>query len=126
MILQEIVFIDAEVEINGKKVLDIGAVTGDGREFHCGSLSGFAQFISSCKYICGHNILNHDLKYLDEVISKGTAEHFIDTLYLSPLLFPKKPYHRLLKDDKIVADELNNPLNDAKKARDLFKVAVIA
>jgi len=126
MSLHEIVFIDAEVEINGKNVLDIGAVTGDGREFHSDSLSGFAQFISGCKYICGHNILKHDLKYLDEVISKGTSEHFIDTLFLSPLLFPKKPYHRLLKDDKIVADELNNPLNDAKKARDLFNDEVAA
>ena len=45
---------------------------------------------------------------------------FIDTLPLSPLLFPKKPYHRLLKDDKLQVDELNNPVNDAKKARDLF------
>lgn len=44
----------------------------------------------------------------------------IDTLLLSPLLFPKNPYHRLLKDDKLQTEELNNPFNDAKKARDLF------
>jgi ATP-dependent DNA helicase RecQ len=35
-------------------------------------------------------------------------------------LFPKKPYHKLVKDDKLTTDELNNPFNDAKKARDLF------
>ncbi len=44
----------------------------------------------------------------------------IDTLLLSPLLFPKNPYHHLLKDDKLQIEELSNPLNDAKKARDLF------
>lgn len=44
----------------------------------------------------------------------------IDTLFLSPLLFPAKPYHSLLKDDKIQTEEMNNPLNDAIKARDLF------
>jgi ATP-dependent DNA helicase RecQ len=37
----------------------------------------------------------------------------IDTLPLSPLLFPKKPYHRLIKDDKLFSDQLNNPINDA-------------
>jgi ATP-dependent DNA helicase RecQ len=114
----EIVFIDTEVNPSGKKVLDIGAVKGDGREFHSNSPSAFLDFLRGCKYICGHNILVHDLKYLD--ISNCDAEYYIDTLYLSPLLFPKKPYHRLVKDDKLTVDELNNPLNDAKKARDLL------
>ncbi|HOM02335.1 MAG TPA: RecQ family ATP-dependent DNA helicase [Acetivibrio sp.] len=45
---------------------------------------------------------------------------FIDTLYLSPLLFPQKPYHSLVKDDKLQTDDINNPLNDSIKARDLF------
>lgn len=44
----------------------------------------------------------------------------IDTLYLSPLLFPSRPYHALLKDDKLQTDSLNNPLNDAVKAMELF------
>ena len=61
-------------------MLDIGAVTGDGREFHSDSQSEFAHFIKGCKYICGHNILNHDLKYLQEVISKSNVERLIDTL----------------------------------------------
>ncbi len=45
---------------------------------------------------------------------------FIDTLFLSPLLFPKRPYHHLVKDDKLQVDELNNPVNDSMKARDLL------
>ncbi|MCL2028851.1 MAG: RecQ family ATP-dependent DNA helicase, partial [Deltaproteobacteria bacterium] len=116
----EIVFIDAEVEVGGKTVLDIGAVTGDGREFHSSSMSALSDFLHGSKYICGHNILKHDLQYLGKVISECGVEYFIDTLYLSPLIFPKKPYHSLVKDDKLTTDERNNPLNDAKKARDLF------
>jgi len=100
--------------------LDIGAVKGNGQEFHSDSLQDFSGFLRGSKYICGHNILNHDLKYLKKEIEECGAEYFIDTLYLSPLMFPKKPYHHLVKDDKLTADELNNPLNDAKKARDLF------
>ena len=36
------------------------------------------------------------------------------------MLFPTRPYHALLKDDKLQSDETNNPLNDAIKAKDLF------
>lgn len=46
--------------------------------------------------------------------------NYLDTLYFSPLLFPTRPYHALLKDDKLQSEELNNPLNDSMKARDLF------
>ncbi|EHL05507.1 hypothetical protein HMPREF0322_03857 [Desulfitobacterium hafniense DP7] len=35
-------------------------------------------------------------------------------------MFPNRPYHALLKDDKLQTEEANNPLNDSIKARDLF------
>jgi ATP-dependent DNA helicase RecQ len=35
-------------------------------------------------------------------------------------LFPTKPYHALLKDDKLQTEDANNPLNDSIKAKDLF------
>ena len=116
----KIVFIDAEVDPGNEKVMDIGAVTGSGQEFHSRSLSDFSAFLHGSEYICGHNIFEHDLKHLQKEIAASAAKHFIDTLPLSPLMFPRKPYHSLVKDDKLVADEFNNPLNDAKKARDLF------
>lgn len=50
----------------------------------------------------------------------------IDTLYLSPLLFPKRPYHSLVKDDKLQIEELNNPVNDSLKAKELFEDEVNA
>jgi len=87
--MDEIVFIDTEIDKNGKRVLDIGAVKGNGSEFHSNSLKAFSGFLRGNKYICGHNILNHDLKYLKKEIAECGTEHFIDTLYLSPLMFPK-------------------------------------
>ena len=113
---ENIVFIDTEVGVDRQKVQDYGAVRGDGAVLHTQSAQEFRSFVSTCNTLCGHNIINHDLKYL-QLSGDFTV---IDTLPLSPLLFPRKPYHRLLKDDKLQVDELNNPVNDAKKAHALF------
>ena len=115
-----IVFIDTEVDPKTEKVSDYGAVDYSQNKIHTKSEAEFAEFISGNKFICGHNILAHDLKYISEAAEKSGAEFAVDTLYLSPLLFPQKPYHALLKDDKLRTDELNNPLNDALKAMELF------
>ncbi len=117
-----IAFIDTEVSVGTHKIMDYGAVREDGAQCHTHSMQEFNTFVSNCNTLCGHNIINHDLKYLQ---LHGTYTT-IDTLPLSPLLFPAKPYHRLLKDDKLQVDELNNPVNDCIKARDLFYDEVAA
>ena len=113
----DIAFIDLEIDGRGK-ILDAGAIRG-GKTIHTSRIAEFVRFIGDAEYLCGHNIIEHDCKYLKPFL--GKEYKLIDTLYISPLMFPKKPYHRLLKDDKIISDELNNPLNDAIKARDLFE-----
>lgn len=113
--INDIVFVDSEVHTETKKIMDLGAIKPNQQTFHSPVMQNFKEFVSDCKYVCGHNIINHDLKYIN--ISNKII---IDTLYISPLLFPKHPYHKLLKDDKIFTEELNNPLSDAKKAMDLF------
>ena len=120
--MDPIAFIDTEIDPYSRKILDIGSIKEDGSSFHNASLAAFIQFLEGVAYVCGHNIINHDLKYVGEVLQDTGIDstHVIDTLYLSPLLFPAKPYHALLKDDKIQSEEVNNPLNDSKKARDLF------
>lgn len=82
---------------------------GDAYEAH-----HFSVFIADSEYLCGHNIILHDSKYIEV----ADTVKYIDTLFLSPLLFPNKPYHALVKDDKLQTDELNNPLNDAIKAKE--------
>jgi ATP-dependent DNA helicase RecQ len=120
--MSSIVFFDTEIDAHRLKILDIGGVFDDDRDFHGSSLEKFTHFLRGATFICGHNILKHDLKYVRQaVITAGIPiENAIDTLNWSPLLFPQKPYHALVKDDKLQTDEANNPLNDAKKARDLL------
>lgn len=117
---KSVVFIDTEVGISDKRIHDIGAVRPDKAIFHSPSLQDFYTFISGAEFICGHNVIHHDLKYLQAAIGKELNIKVIDTLYLSPLLFPKRPYHSLLKDDKLQTEELNNPVNDSQKAQKLF------
>ena len=117
-----IAFIDTEVNPQTKKVADYGAVREDGAVLHSHSKIDFDAFVSRCDTVCGHNIINHDLKYT----SLRSNPTIVDTLFLSPLLFPKRPYHHLVKDDKLQVDELNNPVNDSMKARDLLNDEVAA
>ena len=117
-----IVFIDTEVDPHSKKVADYGALREDGAVLHSHSKADFDAFVSKCDTVCGHNIINHDLKY---TVLKGNFT-VVDTLFLSPLLFPKRPYHNLVKDDKLQVDELNNPVNDSMKARDLLNDEIAA
>ncbi len=126
--MKSIVFVDLEVQPNNGAIRDIGGINDTGSIFHSKSLAGLAIFLKGADYLCGHNIIKHDLKYMrDAALHAGIPfENVIDTLYLSALLFPRKPYHALVKDEKLQTDELNNPLGDAKKAKDLFSDEVLA
>lgn len=126
--MNPIAFIDTEIDPKSGKILDIGAIRDNGGEFHGTSPQEFTAFLDGVRFVCGHNVLNHDLKFVARCVARAgiSEEHVIDTLYLSPLLFPTKPYHKLLKDDKLQTEELNNPFNDARKAKDLFYDEVTA
>lgn len=74
-------------------------------------------------FLLGHNVIDHDLPIL-----KAQAPHLalhqlpvIDTLRLSPLAFPQNPYHRLVKDYKLIRDSLNSPLSDCRSTLTLFQ-----
>jgi ATP-dependent DNA helicase RecQ len=80
------------------------------------------RFAQSATFILGHNLLGHDFPVLKiaapwlELLKKPV----IDTLYLSPLAFPQNPYHRLVKDYKLVRTAMNRPVEDAKLAASVF------
>ncbi|MBF7097851.1 RecQ family ATP-dependent DNA helicase [Alkalibacter mobilis] len=124
--MKSIAFIDTEVSVESKRINDFGAINDRGEIYHEPNLKKFVSFIQDSDFLCGHNIINHDLKYLRESLgtdlqySINHKEKIIDTLYLSSLLFPQRPYHALVKDDKLQTEELNNPLNDARNAMNLF------
>jgi len=113
-----VVFLDIEVSTSSGKIADLGAVDSLDQTIHTPSQGDFLNFVKDAEYVGGHNVLNHDLLYLKHL--DLDKKKVIDTLYLSPLMFPMRPSHKLLKDEKILSDTLNNPLLDAQKSRDLF------
>lgn len=110
--------IDVEVGVSDHKIYDIGAIRYDGAVFHKASRNELLEFVGDAEYLCGHNIIHHDAKYL--YADDECRCVLVDTLYFSPLLFPNRPYHRLVKDDKLLSDQFNNPVNDCRKAYDLL------
>ena len=171
--MKNIVFIDSEIVPRSGEIADLGAVKPSGSWVHTASQPEFTRFVAGAEFVCGHNIVAHDAKYIGHLLglsddqadgasdgaseeklvgtsgdtstgtSGGTSDEdtgdsqsdrldnsaaggsvgpplLIDTLLLSPLLYPQRPYHALLKDDKLLTDERNNPLNDAKKTMALF------
>ena len=111
-------FVDVEVGWSDGKIHDIGALRWDHATYHGSNKRQLKNFLKEVDFLCGHNIIHHDLKYLFD--KEEVEQILVDTLYLSPLLFPERPYHRLVKDDKLISEEVNNPVNDCEKARDLL------
>ncbi len=110
--------IDIEFGLSDKRIHDIGALKHNGSVFHKASKEELFAFLNDVDYICGHNIIHHDAKHLFS--DKECRHTLVDTLYVSPLLFPERPYHKLVKDDKLLSEQLNNPVNDCRKANDLL------
>lgn len=130
---------DANDFLSTSLLLDL-ETTPDGRLFKIGALRGEATFLSQDRfdsrqalreleafargstYVLGHNLLDHDLPVLQSLVPDLPLlrQPVIDTLYLSPLAFPENPYHRLVKDYKLVRDSLNDPLQDARLAGQVF------
>jgi len=121
--MNEIAWFDLEVDPISGRIEDIGCIRSDEAIFHQNSVPNFLAFIRKVHYLCGHNIFRHDLHYLRQ---HPDGVQPIDTLPLSPLLFPRQAHHHLAKDEKLQSDERNNPVSDAKKARDLLRDEVSA
>jgi len=106
----------------------IGAVRGDdvfvrqGRFDQGRALAELDAFADGCDYLLGHNLLGHDLPTLRALapVLELLRRPVVDTLYLSPLAFPENPYHRLVKDYKLVRDAVSDPVADARLAAKVF------
>jgi len=121
--MSRVLFFDLEINKKSRKIEKIGAIL-DGVVFGNSSIEKFYDFGKEADFVCGHNIIDFDLPALKN--SEINRDFFkistIDTLYLSALLFSEKPYHRLVKNYKLVdeSDEINNPVSDAKLTRQLL------
>ena len=102
----------------GRRVL----FRGRGPAAALAELDGLADGASA---VLGHNLIAHDLPCLAAAkpglrLLKLPA---VDTLRLSPLAFPRNPYHRLVKhyqDGRLTRRQKNDPELDARLALEVF------
>ncbi|MGK0317486.1 MAG: ATP-dependent DNA helicase RecQ, partial [Saprospiraceae bacterium] len=119
--INKILYIDIETNKHGK-IKDVGALF-NGQELHERQLSKVERWINQAEYICGHNIVAHDIPFLKKALGPDIFRNkkIVDTLLWSPLLFSDNPYHKLVKGYKIVNDsDYNNPLSDCKLTKQLL------
>ncbi|AXG71755.1 ATP-dependent DNA helicase RecQ [Kordia sp. SMS9] len=117
----KLLYIDIETTQQGK-IKDVGALLGD-RKLHTKAVEALKPWIIEAEYICGHNIIAHDIPLLKKVLGDEIFKHkkLVDTLLWSPILFNENPYHKLVKGYKILNEnDYNNPLSDCILTKELL------
>ncbi|EGV28461.1 ATP-dependent DNA helicase, RecQ family [Thiorhodococcus drewsii AZ1] len=126
-LLNRCLLLDLETGPNGE-IHKIGAVQADrtfyrqvGTDPHR-ALQELDAFAADAELALGHNLLGHDLHRLRALAPalKLLDRPVVDTLFLSPLVFPENPYHRLVKDYKLVRATVSDPLADCHLAAQIF------
>jgi ATP-dependent DNA helicase RecQ len=122
-LVSQCLLLDLEATQTGR-ILKIGAALGEEALLFAGAfdpseaMRALGRLAGQSRCLVGHNVLLHDLA----LIGAHYPGHpllslpVIDTLFLSPICFPENPYHRLVKDHKLVSESLNDPVADARLA----------
>src|SRR6266496_2174153 len=126
-VLDRALLLDLEVSQAGK-IRKIGCVSGSktvarmGHVVLADALNELSVLAGSATCLIGHNLVRHDLVFLRETAPRHPLLSLpvIDTLVLSPIAFPENPYHRLVKDYKLIRESVNDPVADARQAAALF------
>ena len=85
------------------------------------SLQRIDRMSQNATFLLGHNIIKFDIPHLRATSPSLELLNLpaVDTLWLNPLAYPRRPYHRLVKhykDGGLVRPQRNNPLLDSKLA----------
>ena len=122
--------IDLEVGKKDDRIHAFGAVRADTGHGYSGGGSAAAlakldEFADGALFVLGHNLIKHDLPHLKAAKPdlRLLALPAVDTLRLSPLAFPRNPYHHLVKhyqDGGLKRGRINDPELDSRLALDLF------
>ena len=116
------VIVDLELEADGE-VRTLGAIRGE-RELrtpeHLSTRDALGQlddFARGARFVVGHNIVAHDRRFIEmhDAAAELLRMPLVDTLYLAPLAFPQRPYHKLLKDYKLGVEQ-SDPVEDCRIA----------
>ena len=122
----EILFLDIETDRSGEKIYEIGVLCRE-RQYQSTSPKGIATFVQLChqaQYVCGHNILEHDLPQIEEhsaLYHELLRFEVIDTLPLSLLLFNERTHHALPKKYKNEDEFLSDPVKDCQLTQKLLE-----
>ena len=130
--------IDLEVGKKDSRIHAIGAIRADTRKrfFHKGRVTQrewatLDKLVDGADFIVGHNIIEFDLRHLQ--VAKPDLRLLqlpvVDTLRLSPLAFPRNPYHSLIKhykDAGLIRAQLNDPVLDAGLVLQVFNEQYVA
>jgi len=127
-LLARALLLDLEVTPTGR-IREWGAVLGDRTLKRSGDAAAVAQdpalraLAADAVCVLGHNLVRHDLRILREQRPGHCLLQLpvVDTLVLSPIAFPENPYHRLVKDYKLVRESVSDPVADARLAAVLFR-----
>ena len=124
------VSLDLEVGKDDGRIRACGAVRGDTGQGYSGGGSATAltkldEFAKGASFVLGHNLIAFDLPHLEAVKPdlRLLALPAVDTLRLSPLAFPRNPYHHLVKhyqDGGLKRGQINDPELDSRLALELF------
>ncbi len=125
--------VDLEVGREDGRIHAVGAVRADTgqRLLRSGdrlaaALTRLDELADGADFVLGHNLIAFDLRYL-EAAKPGLRLlklPRVDTLRLSPLAFPRNPYHHLVKhyqDGGLRRGRVNDPELDARLAQDVFR-----
>ena len=124
--------LDLEVGKEDGRIHAFGAVRADTGErlLHSGAgltaaLKKLDELGEGADFVLGHNLIEHDLPHLAAANPGLRLLKLppLDTLRLSPLAFPRNPYHSLVKhyqDGGLRRGRINDPELDSRLALDLF------
>lgn len=117
--MERILFVDLEVDPASGKLQDAGWLLGnrEGKLADLRTLRNLGEVV-----LCGHNVFWHDAEMLKKEPRLAFLAELpiLDTLAWSPLLRPDVKAHHLGKDYKLSTTWRNDPLADARLARDLL------
>ena len=122
--------IDLEVGKEDGRIHAFGAVRGDTGQGYSGGGSAAAlakldELADGASVVLGHNLIAFDLPHLRAAKPdlQLLALPAVDTLRLSPLAFPRNPYHHLVKhyqDGGLKHGRVNDPELDSRLVLELF------
>ena len=123
--LSQVVGLD--IETHGRRLDRVGVVRGVRELVLKAPLSAtdierLDAFVDGAPAIVGHNVRAHDLPFVARVLPRLRLLEMpaIDTLVLSPLGWPGRPFHRLVKPYKTTLEVDNDPVADARGSLELL------